>query len=517
VSCSDPQASQYLALCAEKYRKEKAIAWLGREMPPWAEPCPLHVKLTSGAAGGATSFNFMHGQVLQVMNIEGDFDQVVQSVLPHEITHTVLAHHFGQPVPRWADEGAAVLEESEAEQQRHVEGNLAALKQGQAYSLSGLFGLKQYPRDVGELYVEGYSVSLFLVATHGRPAFLAFVGQGMAGDWNQAAHNCGYQSVDALEKAWVAFCFKGHPLRDLLNKIRGQQQPATIKPGTIRPPPNSGQQPPPIGNTEQQPPATANPPGDLLRQELAKAQALAQQALDKTGQHAGLLDAVRKDLDAVQSSQSGLVGKIGDLQIGHGQLAGKLPALEQAIASKLPALEAKLPALEAAVAQVVPAIAGNSGLAAWLPLIATGAATGGVGTVAGLAGLAVSLLLRARKAKAAAGTGSAPVQDLQQLLQKLPPVGQTLQGLNPAALQQIIDTIKAHVPGPAATAAPLTTHDSPLTPPESKYVGVPVTTKEHAALLRALDDAAHTYPGMADHVNLIKGLWQQILGTSTKG
>ena len=32
--------------------------------------------------------------------------RILDSVLPHEITHTIFATHFGQPLPRWADEGA---------------------------------------------------------------------------------------------------------------------------------------------------------------------------------------------------------------------------------------------------------------------------------------------------------------------------------------------------------------------------------------------------------------------------
>jgi len=38
-------------------------------------------------------------------------DVILKRVLPHEVTHAVLMLHFGRPIPRWADEGAAVLAE----------------------------------------------------------------------------------------------------------------------------------------------------------------------------------------------------------------------------------------------------------------------------------------------------------------------------------------------------------------------------------------------------------------------
>src|SRR5947207_8952932 len=105
VEAATPQIAQQVGQYAEHYRKEKAIQWLGSEMPRWPEPCPLRVTVTMGGSGGATSFAFDRGQVLgQNMHIEGTLERLLASVLPHEVTHTVFAYHFRQPVPRWADE-----------------------------------------------------------------------------------------------------------------------------------------------------------------------------------------------------------------------------------------------------------------------------------------------------------------------------------------------------------------------------------------------------------------------------
>jgi hypothetical protein len=189
---------------AEYYRKEKALQWTGREMPAWPEPCRLRVTVTANGAGGATTFNFSGGQVWQEMHIEGPLDRLIASVLPHEVTHTVFAHYFRRPVPRWADEGGAVLSEDDIERSRHDLLVRQILNTGHAIPLSRLFALHQYPPDVGSLYAEGYSVANFLVASSNRKTFLEFVAYGMQYGWDSAAQSFyRYQNVKQLEAAWI--------------------------------------------------------------------------------------------------------------------------------------------------------------------------------------------------------------------------------------------------------------------------------------------------------------------------
>ena len=100
VEAPTPEIAQQVGQYAEHYRKEKAMQWLGQEMPQWPDPCPLRVTITMNGSGGATSFAFDHGHILgQDMHIEGSLDRLLASVLPHEVTHTVFAFYFRQPVP----------------------------------------------------------------------------------------------------------------------------------------------------------------------------------------------------------------------------------------------------------------------------------------------------------------------------------------------------------------------------------------------------------------------------------
>ncbi len=204
VEAPTVEIAQRVGQWAEYYRQQKAIQWIGREMPQWPVRCPLQVTVTRSGAGGATSFEFQQGQVFQTMHIEGPLDRLIASVLPHEVTHTVFAHYFRCPVPRWADEGGAVLSEDDIERSHHDMLVRQIINSGHAIPLGRLFPMKQYPSDVAALYAEGYSVSDFLVSVSNRQTFLGFVAHGMQYGWDSAARTYyHYQNVDQLQTAWL--------------------------------------------------------------------------------------------------------------------------------------------------------------------------------------------------------------------------------------------------------------------------------------------------------------------------
>jgi hypothetical protein len=204
VTAPSQQIAKQIGEAAEKYREEKALIWLGHSMPRWQRACPLNVTVTLGSPGGATSFIFDEGRILrQNMEIQGPLDRLLASVLPHEMTHSVFAHYFRQPVPRWADEGGSVLSEDAPEHKRHDRLVRQILNQRRGIPLSRLFGLKDYPKDLQALYAQGFSVAQFLVRKRDRPTFLAFVAHGMKKDWDSAAQKFyKYKNVEKLERAW---------------------------------------------------------------------------------------------------------------------------------------------------------------------------------------------------------------------------------------------------------------------------------------------------------------------------
>jgi hypothetical protein len=229
VEAPTPQIAQQVGVYAEAYRKQKALEWLGHEMPPWPERCPIRVTVTMNGAGGATSFAFDRGNVLgQHMNIEGSLDRLLSSVLPHEVTHTVFAYYYRMPVPRWADEGGAVLSEDDIERNRHDMLCRQILNTpGRQIPLRRLFSLHDYPGDVMALYAEGFSIVNYLVSSSNKPTFLAFVAHGMTYGWDNAVQTYyHYQNIDDLEQAWKAYLIRTKKQPQLLAQNGAPSDPA---------------------------------------------------------------------------------------------------------------------------------------------------------------------------------------------------------------------------------------------------------------------------------------------------
>lgn len=211
VTAPNQQIAQKVGEYAEKWRKEKAMEWLGREMPNWGKKCPLQVTVTPSGSSGETTFAFDNGSILdQRMQVAGSLERIVNSVLPHEITHTVFAYKFRQPLPRWADEGGSVLSEDDHERQKHDDLIRRYLAKGnQAYRLRTLMTMMQYPRtgeDVITLYAEGYSIVRFLVDSSSKQAFLAFLSDGIQPQigWDRALQkHFGLRNIEQLEQLWL--------------------------------------------------------------------------------------------------------------------------------------------------------------------------------------------------------------------------------------------------------------------------------------------------------------------------
>jgi hypothetical protein len=227
VEAASKKDAEEFGKMAEHYRKTKALEWLGKEMEPWPKPCPLKVIVTQDGAGGATTFDFNRNAIYQEMEIKGKRERLLNSVLPHEVTHTVFAHYFRQPVPRWADEGGSVYSEDDLERARHDRLVVNFLNAGRAIQLHALFRMKEYPRDVMVLYAEGYSVSKYLIEKSDRQTFLNFVATGMHDGWDKACNqHYAFKNVHDLETQWI----------DHLHKVAKGEAVATAS-GRNRPAP----------------------------------------------------------------------------------------------------------------------------------------------------------------------------------------------------------------------------------------------------------------------------------------
>ena len=213
VTAPTPDFARAVAETAERNRRDLALDWLGHELPQWPQPCPVSVRVGPGmGAGGATSFAFHQGQPFGwTMSVQGPPDRILDSVIPHEVTHTIFATHFGQPLPRWADEGACTTVEHVSERQKQHRFLVQFLTTGRGIAFHRMFAMSEYPHDILPLYAQGYSLARFLISQGGRRRFVEYVGDGMqAGDWPAATQrHYGFQDLSDLQVCWLEWVKSG--------------------------------------------------------------------------------------------------------------------------------------------------------------------------------------------------------------------------------------------------------------------------------------------------------------------
>lgn len=238
VEAPNPQLAQKIGDAAEQYRHDLAIEWIGQPLPRWSQPCPITAEVAPTlGAGGATSFVFDRGEVFNwTMTIQGSEERILDSVLPHEVTHTIFASHFRQPLPRWADEGACTTVEHPVERARQHRLLIEFLRTGRGISFPEMFAMKEYPADVLPLYSQGYSLARYLIERGGRKRYIQFVGDGLASsNWPESlSQYYGIHDIAKLQNVWLEWVKRGCPAppasvaaaipqaRDITRATRGQ-------------------------------------------------------------------------------------------------------------------------------------------------------------------------------------------------------------------------------------------------------------------------------------------------------
>jgi hypothetical protein len=216
VETPDPNFARQVAQTAERQRYDLAVSWLGKPMPNWSAPCRLTVRTGPNlGAGGATTFVFDRGEVFGWrMSIQGSQERVLDSVLPHEITHMVFASHFRQPLPRWADEGGATSVEHASERMRYRRMLVQFLHTGRGIAINRMFAVRgDYPRDIMPFYAQSYSVADYLIQQGGRRKYVEFLEDALeTDDWSGALRrNYDVGGAGPLQQEWLAWVRQGSP------------------------------------------------------------------------------------------------------------------------------------------------------------------------------------------------------------------------------------------------------------------------------------------------------------------
>jgi len=217
---ADPALAEKVAEAAEATRRDQTRRWANRPAAgPWQPRCEIYLYPTArqyaaetGQPEDSPGFSTMgmnEGRIIsRRVNLRADHPTLVPAVLPHEVTHVILADSFtAQQIPRWADEGMAVLSEPADEQDRRAVDLVEPLGKNVLFPVETLMGM-DYPdnRHWGLYYAQSVSLTRFLVE-QGTPAQLVQFLQGSQRNGYEAELKRVYQ-IDGfpdLQARWVAY------------------------------------------------------------------------------------------------------------------------------------------------------------------------------------------------------------------------------------------------------------------------------------------------------------------------
>ncbi|WP_157605130.1 peptidase MA family metallohydrolase [Schlesneria paludicola] len=163
-----------LAECCEAWRSRLRTLWItGVRSDVWAPKCDVYVHPTQvdynlalnrpgDVSVGSTMMNFDQGRVVfRRIDVRADANDWSNAALPHELTHVVLGERFGgRSIPRWADEGIAMLSESVEKHRVRLTNLQQLISRRQTLSLYELVSLQRIPGPQQRDAFYGQSVGL---------------------------------------------------------------------------------------------------------------------------------------------------------------------------------------------------------------------------------------------------------------------------------------------------------------------------------------------------------------------
>jgi hypothetical protein len=144
------------------------------------------------------------------VHVPCDLPGLFEDLLPHEITHSVMANRFNGRAPRWANEGMASLSESPASLEKYWKRLAQAQKQDDLFAVEVLMQTKDKRHlQCEEYYAQSVSLVEFFVAEKGRKAFTRFLWDAVRTNYEAALKkHYDIQGFADLSRRWLAYALR---------------------------------------------------------------------------------------------------------------------------------------------------------------------------------------------------------------------------------------------------------------------------------------------------------------------
>jgi hypothetical protein len=222
------ERAEQIVRAIENARTAAIMKWAGESLGSWSPLCDVYLHATAAdyasstgkgeASPGHATYQLQNGAVIRRrLDLRADDPNLLTGLIPHETTHLVLGDLFADaPLPRWADEGMAVLAEPRSQVERYAKTLHRCRAQGELVHLVQLLQRSDYPEAAGitAFYVESVSVVDFLVELRGPKVFVQFLKDAQRGKLEAALqkhYEC--RTVAELEGRWLRHLFPSEVIR----------------------------------------------------------------------------------------------------------------------------------------------------------------------------------------------------------------------------------------------------------------------------------------------------------------
>ncbi len=173
------------------------------------------------------------------IDVRGTQPRWQSTALGHELTHVVLADRFAAaPLPRWVDEGIAIMADPVDKQARHRQELTNAMATRAQFRVLELITLADYPaaQRWGTFYGQSASLVQYLVDQAGPERFLHFVQLSLDLGYEQGLLQVYNFGVAELERKWHAHAATPAETADAKPALRvPANTPSVSAPAVIRP------------------------------------------------------------------------------------------------------------------------------------------------------------------------------------------------------------------------------------------------------------------------------------------
>lgn len=226
VAAESTSLAGEVGMLAEDFRREIAREWLSRVLPAAPQRVAIRLSIVAGPSQ-ATTLVDPHGTNHHIAISAAEMAQA-ESLLRHEIAHTVLLTALGEAIPDWANEGIASRYDNA---QRHAIRERKLREFVALESWPPLETLLTSPIKAQWSYAASVSLTDFLVAQRGKQEFIAFLTTAHARGYDTAlTSHYGIESVGQLEAAWRNHV-RGHVRNHVAQKHQDEsrEEPALVR------------------------------------------------------------------------------------------------------------------------------------------------------------------------------------------------------------------------------------------------------------------------------------------------